>query len=526
MDIVYSCDDKFTWIMGVSMLSLMENNRAVRDICFHVLDGGISSENRMKIILMSDSYGRKCHFYQVGHLVESTIKNQKLSRGSYSMFSRLFINQVLSEHLKKILYIDCDTLVLGNLKEFWTIDMEDNVLVAVNDCVSAMHRKQIGLKKEDIYFNSGMLLIDMVQWRNFNIERDIRRALDNFANLPYPDQCALNIVLSKRTKIIHPKYNSLPYIWEFSYVDLLKLRKPSFYYTEQEFYEAVTSPVIVHFATFFLFPRPWIVGNPRNEYYRKWRYYWSISPWKNMPLWSDGQNFMFRMLISIFHLLSKKLAIPTAGFLHAWIMPFTGMLNRSVPLFIKRLFDIVFSTVVLLTVFPVAYVVLGTGVKLSSPGSVFFRQKRTGLYGQEFCCMKFRSMKVNEVADTEQAAQDDPRITRFGHFLRRTHLDELPQFINVFKGEMSVVGPRPHMLKHTEYYADRIEGYMLRHEVCPGITGWAQVKGFSGEIRDMKDMERRVARDIWYIRHRSFLLDMCIIARTAMMMFRRDKRAY
>jgi putative colanic acid biosynthesis UDP-glucose lipid carrier transferase len=204
---------------------------------------------------------------------------------------------------------------------------------------------------------------------------------------------------------------------------------------------------------------------------------------------------------------------------------FSLNLKKKYSLFGKRCFDVMFSAIVLLTVFPVAYIILGTGIKLSSVGPVLFRQKRTGLYGQEFWCMKFRSMQVNGAADTEQAAQDDPRITRFGRFLRRTHLDELPQFINVFRGEMSVVGPRPHMLKHTEYYAGRIEGYMLRHEVRPGVTGWAQVTGFSGEIRNMQDMEGRVARDIWYIRHRSFLLDMCIVIRTVLMMFQRNRQA-
>jgi lipopolysaccharide/colanic/teichoic acid biosynthesis glycosyltransferase len=190
----------------------------------------------------------------------------------------------------------------------------------------------------------------------------------------------------------------------------------------------------------------------------------------------------------------------------------------------KRLFDVVFSALILLFVFSWLPLIVGIGIKMGSPGPVFFRQKRTGLHGQEFWCMKFRSMQVNGAADTEQAAQDDPRITRFGRFLRRTHLDELPQFINVFRGEMSVVGPRPHMLKHTEFYAGRIEGYMLRHEVRPGVTGWAQVTGFSGEIRNMQDMEGRVSRDVWYIRHRSFLLDIRIVTRTIVMMFRGDRR--
>jgi lipopolysaccharide biosynthesis glycosyltransferase len=328
MEIVYSCDDRFAWIMGVSMLSLMENNREIDSIRFHILDGGISDESKQKINLMLNSYGRDCTFYPIYDIVESTITNQKLSRGSYSMFSRIFIGKIFPEHLTRVLYLDCDTLVLGTLDELWGIDIEDNIVAAVNDCFSVMHRKLIGLQKTDVYFNSGVLLINMLQWRKFDVEEKICHVLAQSSNLPYPDQCALNMVLATRTKLVHPKYNCLPYPFKLSYPLLLKLRKPSFYYSEAVFNEAAVSPVIVHFATFFLFPRPWISGTSRNKYHEKWRYYWSISRWRSHCLWPDNRKFLYKVLMSVFHLLPQLVSVSIAGFLHAWLIPLIGILNR------------------------------------------------------------------------------------------------------------------------------------------------------------------------------------------------------
>ena len=163
---------------------------------------------------------------------------------------------------------------------------------------------------------------------------------------------------------------------------------------------------------------------------------------------------------------------------------------------------------------------------MSSRGPVLFRQKRTGLYGKIFECYKFRTMHINEEADRLQAVKNDPRTTWIGSFLRRTNLDEIPQFINVLTGDMSVVGPRPHMLRHTEQYSILIDKYMIRHLVKPGITGWAQITGYRGETRTLEQMEGRVKRDVWYLENWSFFLDLKIIIVTIINMFRGESNAY
>lgn len=192
---------------------------------------------------------------------------------------------------------------------------------------------------------------------------------------------------------------------------------------------------------------------------------------------------------------------------------------------VKRLFDFVFSSVILL-LSPLWLLPIAICVKLSSPGPVLFKQKRTGFMGREFNCLKFRTMRVNNESDKLQATKGDPRITRIGEFLRKTSLDELPQFINVFKGEMSVVGPRPHMLKHTKDYSAIIDKYMVRHFIKPGLTGWAQVNGYRGETKELWQMEKRVEYDVWYIENWNFMLDMKIIFLTLIGIFKGDKNAF
>jgi len=177
----------------------------------------------------------------------------------------------------------------------------------------------------------------------------------------------------------------------------------------------------------------------------------------------------------------------------------------------KRLFDILFASMVCLFILSWLYPIVALLIKLSSRGPVIFKQQRTGINNRTFVCYKFRSMKPNRDADRKQATANDQRITRIGRFLRRSNLDEFPQFFNVLKGDMSIVGPRPHMLSHTEEYAALIDRYLIRHYVKPGITGWAQVKGYRGETSNLGAMEKRVKADMEYIENWTFSWDLRII---------------
>lgn len=200
--------------------------------------------------------------------------------------------------------------------------------------------------------------------------------------------------------------------------------------------------------------------------------------------------------------------------------------NRGTGRILKRTVDLIISGIFLCTLFPLCWIIIGIIIKRSSPGPILFKQKRTGYQGKEFICYKFRTMVVNHEADLTQATSNDPRVTKCGLFLRKTSLDELPQFFNVFIGNMSIVGPRPHMVKHTLQYAPLIPDYMKRHEVKPGITGWAQIKGYRGETRELGQMEARVKADLWYISNQSFLLDLKIILKTVAIIFLKNEHAY
>lgn len=205
---------------------------------------------------------------------------------------------------------------------------------------------------------------------------------------------------------------------------------------------------------------------------------------------------------------------------------------RDIPLdkvankYIKRLFDILFSLIVIFGVLSWLTPILAVFIKLETKGPIFFKQKRNGLNYKEFYCYKFRSMKLNDIADLHQVSKNDPRVTRLGRLLRKTSIDELPQFFNVLRGEMSVVGPRPHMVSHTEMYARRVDKFMVRHFIKPGITGLAQTRGFRGEVVKDEDIIRRVKYDIFYLENWSLLLDFKIVIMTIYNALKGEEKAY
>jgi len=193
---------------------------------------------------------------------------------------------------------------------------------------------------------------------------------------------------------------------------------------------------------------------------------------------------------------------------------------------LKRIFDIIVSGFVIVFILSWLLPLVSVLVKLESKGAVFFKQKRSGRGNNSFVCLKFRSMQENSVSDIVQATKNDSRITKVGAFLRKTSLDEFPQFINVFRGDMSIVGPRPHMLRHTEEYNEQVNHYMVRLYLKPGLTGWAQVNGYRGEIKNIEFMKKRVEHDIWYMENWSLFLDIKIMYLTLINILKGEDNAY
>nr|WP_315143097.1 undecaprenyl-phosphate glucose phosphotransferase [uncultured Flavobacterium sp.] len=240
------------------------------------------------------------------------------------------------------------------------------------------------------------------------------------------------------------------------------------------------------------------------------------------------ENHMVRIkFIPDFQLYTKSSKVDILFYANTPVLMFrTEPLEYTVNRLLKKAFDLVFSLVVMVLIFPWLFPILMIIIKIESPGPIFFKQERTGRDKESFFCWKFRSMYINKQADQLQAGKGDQRVTKFGAFMRKTSIDELPQFFNVFWGHMSVVGPRPHMVNHTEQYSTLINNYLVRHYAKPGITGWAQVNGYRGETKELIDMQNRVEHDIWYIENWSILLDIKIVIKTIFNVFKGEKNAY
>jgi len=240
---------------------------------------------------------------------------------------------------------------------------------------------------------------------------------------------------------------------------------------------------------------------------------------------ADNNLIILKFLPDTKDIYAKQLKIEYYGYL-----PILSL--RKIPIeepfhrFIKRLFDIIFSFLVVIFVLSWLTPILAILIKLESKGPVFFMQRRNGLNYKEFVCFKFRSMQPDTEIGTEWTKPNDDRVTKIGRFIRKTSLDELPQFYNVLLGDMSVVGPRPHPVSHTEMFVGKIDKFMVRHFVKPGITGLAQVSGYRGEIETEKDIINRVKYDIFYLENWSVFLDIKIILLTIVNAFKGDEKAY
>lgn len=245
---------------------------------------------------------------------------------------------------------------------------------------------------------------------------------------------------------------------------------------------------------------------------------------KDLIEFADENNKSIKFIPDTKQIFSKNLKIDYYELFPVLSLQKTQLHNPTVKI-IKRIFDIFFSVFVIILILSWLMPIIAILIKLESKGPIFFKQGRPGLDEEEFFCYKFRSMKVNGNTEKE-ASRNDPRVTKLGKFMRKTSIDELPQFLNVLIGEMSVVGPRPHLWSQNKAYATKIKKYMVRHYVKPGITGLAQVKGFRGEIETEDDMINRIKFDVFYIENWSIVMDIKIIVQTVVNIFKGEEKAY
>lgn len=245
---------------------------------------------------------------------------------------------------------------------------------------------------------------------------------------------------------------------------------------------------------------------------------------KDLIDFADENNKTIKFIPDTKEIFSKNLKIDYYDFFPVLSLKQT-MLNEPAVKFFKRTFDIVFSLLVIIFILSWLCPLLAILIKIESKGPVFFKQGRPGMDENEFVCYKFRSMQINKTTEKE-ASKDDPRVTALGRFMRKTSIDELPQFLNVLLGDMSVVGPRPHLWIQNKEYGNKVKKYMIRHCVKPGITGLAQVSGFRGEITVERDMINRIKFDVFYIENWSLMLDLKIIFQTVVNIFKGDQKAY
>ncbi|NDI98553.1 undecaprenyl-phosphate glucose phosphotransferase [Flavobacterium sp. LaA7.5] len=245
---------------------------------------------------------------------------------------------------------------------------------------------------------------------------------------------------------------------------------------------------------------------------------------KDLVEFADTNNKIIKFIPDTKHIFSKNLRIDYYEFFPVLSLRKTP-LHEPIAKIVKRGFDIVFSLFVIIFILSWFTPLMAILIKLESKGSVFFLQSRPGIGEKEFFCYKFRSMKINKTTE-QSVVKNDPRVTRVGKIIRKTSLDEMPQFLNVLKGEMSVVGPRPNLWSQNRLYSSRIKKYGIRHYVKPGITGLAQVKGYRGEISTDEDMINRIKYDVFYIENWSLLLDLKIILQTVTNIIMGDEKAY
>ena len=321
--IVFASDNRFSEILGVCLISLYENSTDMEDIIVYILDSGINETNRNRINSIAEKYHRSEIIWLPAQDISKVLSmDVSIDRGSISQYARLFVSSNLPEKLDRVIYLDCDIIINGSIRELWNLDIHDKTIAALKDAFSPYYRANIDLKKNDIMFNSGVMLINLKRWKEQKIEEKLLDFIKKRnGKIQQGDQGALNAVLSYDTYCFEPRLNTLTVFYDFNYQEMLIYRKPpKDYYNEEEIKRAIQEPYIIHFTTSFLSRRPWIIGC-HHKYVDKWLRYKGMSPWSTAPLWEADTGRTKTVEMKLIDLLPRRLMVRLAGIAHAYIRP-------------------------------------------------------------------------------------------------------------------------------------------------------------------------------------------------------------
>lgn len=332
-EIVYGADDTFASAMGISLISLFNSNTDAKEINITILDSGISEPNKNKIENICQQFHRNPpHWVPVTNINDKLSIKIKADRGSLAQFTRLFLGEVYSKNIDRVLYLDCDTIVVSSIKKLWNTDLKDNTIAAVKDAFSKYYRKNIGLASNAVMFNSGMMLINLVNWRNSNVEeRLIKFIKAKNGKIQQGDQGVLNAVLSNEVKVLEPEYNLVSLMVMLNYQDIIMYRKPVNFYSESEILYANKNPVIIHYTSGFYVIRPWIrcSNHPRKK---EWLQYKQMSPWRNAKLENNKTSYYLKL----FSMLPSQMLLSIAGFLQVYVRPWKNSIYSKLSKIYRR----------------------------------------------------------------------------------------------------------------------------------------------------------------------------------------------
>lgn len=326
MNIVYSSSDLYAPIAGVSLYSLLESNRDAEELNIYIIDNGISRENREKFQSMCREFGRNIVFYPIMDIEKLTGSAVDIGKWNISTFARLFEASLFPETVRKVIHVDCDTIVTGSLQPLWDLDLGERIVAGAMDCLSPGYRREIGLGEDAIYLNAGVILLNLEQIRKRGIEEKFKAHISRNAKLTYVDQAVLNACLGDGDKLVVPlEYNIYAVIYYVNYRNLLRLRRAKDFYTEKQVSHAKDHPVVVHFSACFIDgSRPWMENNvhPMLDAYLDYK---SRSPWADEPLWQDNRGKGKRIITKIIRWMPQWLMCSLVGVVHGVLVPYRNM---------------------------------------------------------------------------------------------------------------------------------------------------------------------------------------------------------